>query len=107
MVSGLERFHCSYLNSYTIPFLKTRGSCIQYPYFLNSPRLIIHEKVEIKLTIGVTLDMCNRTLGFDIEGKYLGIAFRDLPAIDLFPAVSSVFGNTEVSMLYHGSPFVG
>ena len=88
-------------------FLENKGFLKLYiVQGINIP-ILIHIKVDVKLTIGVTLDMCNRTLAFDIEGKYLGIAFRDLPAMDLFPAISSVFGNTEVSILYRGSPFVG
>lgn len=64
-------------------------------------------KIEIGKTFGVTLDMENRTLSLDLEGVPLGVAFRDLPPRQLYPAVSAVFGNTEVSLVYHGSAFVG
>lgn len=66
-------------------------------------------EVEIKIgqTFGVTLDMDNRTLLFDLEGVPLGVAFRDLPPCPLYPAISAVFGNSEISLVYHGLPFVG
>ena len=57
--------------------------------------------------IGVILDTKRGTLAFDIEGKYLGIAFFELPHIPLYPTVSAVYGNTEVSLIYHGTPIVG
>lgn len=57
--------------------------------------------------IGVTLDMTRRTLAFDVDGKYLGIAFCDLPNEPLYPAISAVYGNSEISLIYHGSPVVG
>lgn len=67
------------------------------------------QDVEIKIgqTFGVTLDMENRTISFDLEGVPLGVAFRGLPPCRLYPAVSAVFGKTEVSLVYHGQPFVG
>ena len=53
------------------------------------------------------LDMSNRTMAFDINGKYLGVAFRDLPSGPLYPATSSVYGNSEISLVYLGLPLVG
>ena len=47
------------------------------------------------------------TLAFDIDGCYLGVAFSGLPRQRLFPAVSAVYGNSEVSLLYHGLPIAG
>ena len=61
----------------------------------------------MKQKIGVTLDMTNRTLAFDIEGKYLGEAFMNLPSEPLYPAVSAVYGNSEISLVYLGQPLVG
>ena len=55
----------------------------------------------------MTLDLTDRTLAFDIDGRYLGIAFRHLPRVKLYPAISAVFGNTEVSLLYKGPPIAG
>ena len=65
--------------------------------------------VEIKIgqTFGVLLDMDHKTLSFDLEGFPLGVAFRDLPPCRLYPAVSAVFGNSEISLVYRGLPFVG
>ncbi len=61
----------------------------------------------LKQAIGLIVDMDNRTLAFDVDGKYLGVAFRDLPEVELFPAISVVYGNTEVSLIYHGHPLAG
>jgi len=36
-----------------------------------------------------------------------GVAFRGLPDVKLYPAVSAVYGNTEVSMVYLGHPLDG
>ena len=38
---------------------------------------------------------------------FLGVAFRGLPDVHLHPAVSAVYGNTEVSMVYLGQPLDG
>ena len=54
-------------------------------------------------SIGVTLNMDDQTLAFDLDGNNLGIAFRNLPKVKLYPAISAVYGNTEVSLVY-GSP---
>lgn len=64
-------------------------------------------QVKIGNTIGVTLDMDQKTLSFDLEGCYLGVAFTMLPPRQLFPAVSAVFGNSEISLVYYGAPLVG
>lgn len=53
------------------------------------------------------LDMTHRTLAFDINGKYFGVAFRSLPDGPLYPAISSVYGNSEISLVYLGLPLVG
>lgn len=37
----------------------------------------------------------------------VGVAFRGLPDVKLYPAVSAVYGNTEVSMVYLGCPLDG
>lgn len=70
--------------------------------------LILCLQVQIGQKIGVTLDMDNLTMSFDVDGKYLGIAFTDLPKGQyLYPAVSAVYGHSEVSLIYHGRPLVG
>ena len=58
-------------------------------------------------TIGVILDMDNRTLSFELNQRYLGMAFESLPPRRLYPAVSAVFGLSEISLVYHGQPFDG
>ena len=58
-------------------------------------------------TIGVTLDMDEKTLSFDLEGCFLGLAFTHLPPRKLYPAISAVYGNSEISLVYYGAPFVG
>ena len=64
--------------------------------------------MEIGQKIGVILDMDNRTLSFDVDSKYLGIAFSNLPkGKRLYPAVSAVYGHSEISLLYYGRPLVG
>ncbi len=61
----------------------------------------------LRQSIGLILDMDSRTLAFEIDGKYLGVAFKDLPKVELFPAISAVYGNTEVSLVYRGHPLAG
>lgn len=39
--------------------------------------------------------------------KFSGVAFRGLPNTLLYPAVSAVYGKTEVSMVYLGPPLDG
>ncbi len=53
------------------------------------------------------LDMDDKTLAFERGFEFLGIAFRGLPKACLFPAVSAVYGNTEVTMVYLGKPLDG
>lgn len=64
-------------------------------------------QIQLHQRIGVHLDMTHRTLAFDINGKYFGVAFRDLPDGPLYPAISSVYGNSEISLVYLGLPLVG
>lgn len=65
-------------------------------------------QVEIGQKIGVTLDMDSLSLSFDVDNKYLGIAFSELPkGLRLYPAVSAVYGHSEISLIYYGRPLVG
>lgn len=58
--------------------------------------------------IRVILDCEDRTLAFERNYEFLGVAFRDLPREKpLYPAVSAVYGHTEVSMVYLGPPLDG
>ena len=50
----------------------------------------------------VVLNMDEGTLAFVVEGQYLGIAFRGLKGKKLFPIVSAVWGNCEITIRYIG-----
>ena len=52
-------------------------------------------------TFHMILDMDAATLAFEAEGRYLGPAFTCLPPA-LFPTISTVWGNCEVSLTYRG-----
>ena len=75
--------------------------------------------------IRVILDCDDNTLAFERNYEFLGVAFRGniygmsnkseyymnyfsgLPDKQLYPSVSAVYGNTEVSMVYLGPPLDG
>ncbi|OQR69617.1 SPRY domain-containing SOCS box protein 1-like [Tropilaelaps mercedesae] len=50
----------------------------------------------------VVLDMDEGTLGFVVNGQYLGVAFRGLKGKKLYPIVSAVWGHCEITMKYIG-----
>ena len=52
--------------------------------------------------ISVMLDMDEGTLGFVVDGKYLGPAFRGLRGKKLYLMVSAVWGHCEITMKYLG-----
>ncbi|XP_024863545.1 SPRY domain-containing SOCS box protein 2 isoform X2 [Kryptolebias marmoratus] len=57
--------------------------------------LLIPERVLL------VLDADAGTLGFVVDGSFLGVAFKDLPSgVELFPAVSSVRGGASVRLRY-------
>ncbi|CAN0385538.1 F-box/SPRY domain-containing protein 1 [Lampetra fluviatilis] len=72
-----------------------------FPQCNNAPKYQIGERMR------VLLDVEERTLAFERGHEFLGVAFRALPKARLFPAVSAVYGNTEVSMVYLGRPLDG
>lgn len=51
--------------------------------------------------------MEDKTLAFERGYEFLGVAFRGLPKTCLYPAVSAVYGNTEVTLVYLGKPLDG
>ena len=54
------------------------------------------------------LDMDRGTLSFEKGDRFLGVAFADLPTdAPLYPIVSSVYGETEVCLIYKGCPLDG
>ncbi|GAA6220695.1 SPRY domain-containing SOCS box protein 4-like [Lates japonicus] len=49
----------------------------------------------------LVLDADAGTLGFVVDGSFLGVAFKDLPCgVELFPAVSSVRGGASIRLHY-------
>ena len=51
----------------------------------------------------VCLDMDEGTLGYIIDGKYRGHAFKGLEGKKLYPIVSSVYGEVEITQAHVGS----
>lgn len=57
--------------------------------------------LEIPNQVLLVLDADAGTLGFVVNGSFLGTAFTDLPRrVDLFPAVSSVRGGATIRLRY-------
>lgn len=49
----------------------------------------------------LVLDADAGTLGFVVDGSFLGVAFKDLPrGVELFPAISSVRGGATIQLRY-------
>uniref|UniRef100_A0A3Q2QYM5 F-box protein 45 n=1 Tax=Fundulus heteroclitus TaxID=8078 RepID=A0A3Q2QYM5_FUNHE len=76
-------------------------------HLCNRTPLCAYCRSQIGERIRVILDMDDKTLAFERGFEFLGIAFRGLPKVCLFPAVSAVYGNTEVTMVYLGKPLDG
>ncbi|KAF4023394.1 hypothetical protein G4228_015002 [Cervus hanglu yarkandensis] len=72
-----------------------------FPQCNNAPKYQIGERIR------VILDMEDKTLAFERGYEFLGVAFRGLPKVCLYPAVSAVYGNTEVTLVYLGKPLGG
>lgn len=92
-----------------------------YPLLNNAPKYQVGERIR------VILDCDDNTLSFEKNYEFLGVAFRGiydsyicmyecinnfclfagLPDKKLYPTVSAVYGNTEVSMVYLGTPLDG
>jgi len=72
-----------------------------YPQLNNAPKYQVGERIR------VILDCDDNTLAFERNYEFLGVAFRGLPDKQLYPSVSAVYGNTEVSMVYLGPPLDG
>ncbi|KAG7208322.1 hypothetical protein KM043_014558 [Ampulex compressa] len=72
-----------------------------YPLLNNAPKYQIGERIR------VILDCEDNTLSFERNYEFLGVAFRGLPRRRLFPSMCTVYGNTEVSMVYLGPPLDG
>ncbi|XP_038050572.1 F-box/SPRY domain-containing protein 1-like [Patiria miniata] len=72
-----------------------------FPQCNNAPKYEVGDKIR------VILDMEDNYLAFERGYEFLGVAFRGLPDEQLFPAISAVYGNTEVTMVYLGEPLDG
>ncbi|XP_013133696.1 PREDICTED: F-box/SPRY domain-containing protein 1 [Papilio polytes] len=72
-----------------------------YPCLNNCPKYQVGERIR------VVLDCEIGTLSFERSYEFLGVAFRGLPNRKLYPTISAVYGNTEVSMVYLGPPMDG
>ncbi|CAB3258879.1 unnamed protein product [Arctia plantaginis] len=74
----------------------------KYPLLNNCPKYQVGERIR------VILDCEDNTLAFERNYEFLGVAFRGLPTEKkLYPTVSAVYGNTEVSIIYLGPPVDG
>eukprot|EP00095_Tigriopus_kingsejongensis_P000227 maker-scaffold55_size446313-snap-gene-2.12 protein:Tk00227 transcript:maker-scaffold55_size446313-snap-gene-2.12-mRNA-1 annotation:"f-box spry domain-containing protein 1" len=73
----------------------------------DSPTLNPSLVFQVGERIRVILDCDDNTLAFERNYEFLGVAFRGLPDKRLYPSVSAVYGNTEVSMVYLGPPMDG
>ncbi|KAH3810601.1 F-box/SPRY domain-containing protein 1-like [Dreissena polymorpha] len=73
-----------------------------FPLLNNAPKYQVGERIR------VILDCDDNTLAFEKNYEFLGVAFRGLPNdTKLYPSVSAVYGNTEVTMIYLGQPLDG
>lgn len=72
-----------------------------YPKMNNPPKYEVGEKIRL------VIDCDSHIAYFERNTEFLGIAFRHIPPVRLFPAVCAVYGNTEVSMVYTGPPTMG
>lgn len=66
-----------------------------YPGFLEPDDTFI-----IPDSFSVVLDMDEGTLGYIVDGHYLGVAFRGLKGRKLYPVVSAVWGHCEIRIRY-------
>ncbi|XP_051800742.1 SPRY domain-containing SOCS box protein 1-like [Acanthochromis polyacanthus] len=66
-----------------------------YPAFLKPDDIFI-----VPDSLLVVLDMDEGTLGYIVDGHYLGVAFRGLKGRKLYPVVSAVWGHCEILIRY-------
>lgn len=68
---------------------------------LGSQSTTTETSLDIPKRVLLVLDADAGTLGFTVNGSYLGTAFEDLPCgVELFPAVSSVRGGASIWLRY-------
>lgn len=70
-------------------------------YGLKTNTKIARSPLPIPERILLVLDADAGTLGFSVDGSFLGVAFNNLPGeVELFPAVSSVRGGASIRLRY-------
>nr|XP_006627461.1 PREDICTED: SPRY domain-containing SOCS box protein 4-like [Lepisosteus oculatus] len=72
----------------------------QYPHTLGEEEWAPEPPLAVPPTLLVVLDADAGTVGFAVDGHFLGVAFRGLPRRPLYPAVSSVRGDGTVTLRY-------
>ena len=71
------------------------------PQSISSNTKVAETPLLIPERVLLVLDADAGTLGFVVDGSFLGVAFRDLPrGVELFPAVSSVRGGASIRLRY-------
>jgi len=63
------------------------------------------QKPSVRITL--ILDCERKMAGFEHEDEFLGIAFKNLPSVPLYPTVAAVYGHSEISMYYMGPAELG
>ena len=69
---------------------------------LQNLRQVLSMNTNFSCDFSVMLDMDEGVLGFVVDGKYLGPAFRNLRGKKLHLMVSAVWGHCEITMKYLG-----
>ncbi|CAG9810656.1 unnamed protein product [Chironomus riparius] len=82
-------------------YLLHNGDAGNFPLLTNAPKYQVGEKIK------VILDCETHCLAFEKNNEFLGVAFHNLPSKKLYPTITAVYGNTEVSIVYCGYPFDG
>lgn len=84
------------------PVRRGRCKCDHTQHFgLTANTKTAQSPLPIPERILLVLDADAGTLGFSVDGSFLGVAFKDLPGgVDLFPAVSSVRGGASIRLCY-------
>lgn len=79
-----------------------RGNCQHTEHYgLKADTKTAQSPLPIPERILLVLDADAGTLGFSVDGSFLGVAFKDLPGgVELFPAVSSVRGGASIRLRY-------
>uniref|UniRef100_A0A7E4V380 B30.2/SPRY domain-containing protein n=1 Tax=Panagrellus redivivus TaxID=6233 RepID=A0A7E4V380_PANRE len=83
-------------------YVQWAGDLKPYPTNPNSP------PVQVGQRLRMIVDCDRQLVGFERGTEFLGIAFKNLPRdVLVYPTISAVYGQTEVSMYYMGPPVMG